>query len=421
MKRRYLVLAVLCVLSVILYLDRICISVALPRIQAEFGIPPEQLGWVSLAFSISYAMFEIPSGHMADRTGPRRVLTRIVVWWSTFTALTGVVTGLPSLLVTRFLFVAGEAGAVPNISSAVSRWFPPRARAAAMGATAGAAQVGGALSPLLVVPIQQRYGWRAPFLVFAVVGVLWAVGWYVWFRDTPAETPGISDAEREELAATPSPPSHGLAWRIALRSPSLWGLIVTWFAGIYCGFFGIFWMPTYLVKARGFTEGELRWVAVSWVAGMIGNAGGGFVSDALAARLGLSRGRRVMSVVGMGCLAMGFVGLWQIHDKTTVVVLLALNAIAFGLFQANCLAVCIDIGRSHSGTVTGAVNTAGQLGGAASAVVFGYLVKLSGGYDVPVLVMAVVAFIGTLPWWFIDASRGVVPDDYKPVLTGSPV
>jgi ACS family glucarate transporter-like MFS transporter len=251
MKHRYFVLAFLCALSVILYLDRVCISVALPRIQAEFGIPPEQLGWVSLAFSISYAAFEIPSGHMADRAGPRRVLTRIVVWWSMFTALTGAVMGLPSLLVTRFLFGAGEAGAVPNISTAVSRWFPARMRAAAMGATAGAAQVGGALSPLLVVPIQQRYGWRAPFLVFALSGVAWAVVWYAWFRDTPAEKSGVSQAERDEMSAAPPPPVHGLPWRVALASGTLWGLIVTWFAGVYCAFFGIFWLPTYLVKARG--------------------------------------------------------------------------------------------------------------------------------------------------------------------------
>ncbi len=415
MRHRHLVLALLCALGVVLYIDRVCISVALPRIQEDLRIAPEHLGWISVAFSIAYAAFEIPSGHLGDRAGPRRVLTRIVVWWSAFTALTGAAMGLPSLLVTRFLFGAGEAGAWPNASIAIARWFPLRKRATAMGAFGAATQVGGALSPLIVVPIQQRFGWRASFFVFAVLGVAWAIAWYAWFRDTPAQKAGVRAVELEETAGAPPPPAHGLPWRVALRSGTMWSLMASWFAAVYCGYFSVFWMPTYLVKARAFGEGELRWVAVAWIAGMLGNAGGGATSDALVTRFGLGRGRRVAAGVGLGAAGIAYAALAVTHDKVAVIAILSVAFALWGFFQANGFAVCIDVGRSHAGTVAAAMNTAGQLGGAISAVVFGYIAKVSGSYDVPIVVMAVVAVAGTAPWWFIDASRELVVADAPPV------
>src|ERR1044071_1802053 len=138
MRYRHGVLGLLFFLSIITYVDRVCISVAGPRMQAELGLSPSAWGWVVGVFTLSYALFEIPSGAMADRIGARRVLTRIVLWWSTFTALTGAVSSFPALLATRFLFGAGEAGAYPGAASSISRWFPStqRARAASGGGMA---------------------------------------------------------------------------------------------------------------------------------------------------------------------------------------------------------------------------------------------------------------------------------------------
>ena len=166
--------------------------------QAELDIAPELLGWISVAFSISYALFEIPSGHLGDRYGARGVLARITLWWSAFTALTGAAMGFTSLLITRFLFGAGEAGAWPNVSLVVSKWYPARSRARAMGVFGAATAIGGGLSPLIVLPIQEAFGWRASFFVFGVAGILWALGWYAWFRETPAEQ-GASATELEAL------------------------------------------------------------------------------------------------------------------------------------------------------------------------------------------------------------------------------
>jgi len=405
MRYRHGVLALLCALAVILYVDRVCISLALPRIQEDLGIAPEHLGWVGVAFSVPYALFEIPSGHLGDRTGPRRVLMRIVAAWSAFTALTGAAVGLWSLLVTRFLFGAGEAGAWPNASTAVSRWFPARARAAAMGSFGAATQIGGALAPLAVIPIQLRFGWRASFFVFAGVGVVWAAVWYAWFRDSPAEKPGVRAEEIAETAGEPRAPSHGLPWRMASRDGNLWGLTATWFACVYCSSFGIFWLPTFLARARGFTEGDLSWVAVPWIAGMLGNSLGGMLSDALVARLGRRRGRRIAAVLAAATVALAYALTPVLRDKPVTLALFSVVFAAWGAFQANAFATCIDVGRSHAGTVSAAMNTAGQLGGAMSTAIFGYLAKATGSYDTPIVVMAIVAAISAVPWWRIDASR----------------
>src|SRR5262249_17690618 len=221
-KYRTRVLGLLCLLMIITYLDRVCISVAGPRIQEALHIGPLGWGWVTGVFTIAYGMFEIPSGALGDRIGPRLVLTRIVLWWSAFTSLTGFVTSYYPLLLTRFLFGAGEAGAFPNASIAVARWFPIQERGRAFGFSLMASQIGGAIAPLLVVPIQVHYGWRASFYVFGVLGLIWSGVWYWWFRDTPAEKAGVTEAELKDTRGLIPKAKHGLPWMTALRSANFW-------------------------------------------------------------------------------------------------------------------------------------------------------------------------------------------------------
>src|ERR1700761_7032901 len=186
-KYRNRVLGLLFLLLIITYVDRVCISVAGPRMQEALHLSPIAWGWVTAIFTLSYAVFEVPSGALGDRIGPRRVLTRIVLWWSVFTSATGLVTGYYPLLLIRFLFGMGEAGAFPNASIAIARWFPVQERGRACGIILMASQLGGAFAPLLVVPIQVYYGWRASFFVFGILGLGWCLVWYRWFRDSPGE------------------------------------------------------------------------------------------------------------------------------------------------------------------------------------------------------------------------------------------
>jgi MFS family permease len=361
-------------------------------------------------FTLSYCIFEIPTGAMGDRIGPRLVLTRIVVWWSAFTALTGAVSNYFLLLVVRFLFGAGEAGAFPNASIVVSRWFPPSQRASISGVLLMASQIGGALAPLLIVPIQIRYGWRMSFFVFGAVGVLWALSWYAWFRDSPAEKPGVSETERAELSGVAVAPSHGFPWRAALRSPSTVALMGTAFCYVYVYTFFQSWFHTFLVKGRGFSEGSLVLSALPYVIAAFANILGGMASDALVRRLGRKWGRRSIGVVGLGSACIFTIATMLTQQQWLTVVMLALVYGAITFQQSGVFGVCLDVGRSHAGSIIGLMNTSAQVGGFISSIAYGYIVSRFGSYDAPFVPMAALLLMGTLLWFRIDASKSLTSD-----------
>lgn len=225
-------MGLLSLLSIVTYLDRVCIAVAGPRMQDQLHIGPAAWGWVTGVFFLSYGAFEIPSGSLGDRIGARKVLTRIVLWWSAFTSLTGAVSNFYVLLLTRFCFGAGEAGAFPNGSTVIARWIPAVKRGRACGVFNLSSQLGGALAPLLVVPIQAHYGWRASFFCFGFLGLIWAALWYSRFRDSPTEKAGVSQAEKDEIGPAAPGAHQYMEWGVPLRSGNLWRLMAL--TACYC-------------------------------------------------------------------------------------------------------------------------------------------------------------------------------------------
>jgi len=410
MKIRYRVLGLLVVASIITYVDRICISILGTSIQEDLGLTLEQWGWVLGAFVVSYGALEIPVGAMCDRVGPRRVLTRIVVWWSVFTALTGLAQGFRQLVVIRFLFGAGEAGAFPSFSAAIMRWFPPAERARAQSAVWMASRLGGAIAPLLVIPIQQAYGWRVSFIAFGAVGLIWAAVWYLWFRDDPAELRGITERELGEIAPEAGSTSRHAAkfeWSV-FGKPTLWWLMAMYHANAWCGFFYLSWMHTFLVRGRGFTPNEL--LALSWLPFVLGagaNLVGGWTSDALVRRHGLRFGRRAVGFCGLAAATVFLTLAIFTEHKVWTVVWLALAYGSSDLALPVAWAVCLDVGGKHTGTVTAAMNTAGQLGAFCTTVSFGYLVGAFGSYNAPLLPIAVMSAFGAVAWLQIDATKRV--------------
>src|SRR5262245_34060861 len=301
---RYRVGTVLFLLVVITYLDRVCISFAGPRIQEYLRIGPQQWGWVVGVFAISYGAFEIPGGWMADRFGPRIILARIVLWWSLFTVLTGAISSYPALLLTRFWFGAGEAGAFPNATASIASWFPATERGRTFGFLSLAVQIGGGLSPLLVVPIQMRYGWRTSFYIFGLVGVAWAIVWFWWFRNTPREKRGVSASELCEIGDPPTRQRHALPWSAAMRSANFWAILLMGFCYGYGSYFFFTWFPTYLYRARNFTERELLLAAFLFLFGGCANLGSGVSSDFLLKRAGLKAARCRIGMAGFACAAL---------------------------------------------------------------------------------------------------------------------
>ncbi len=406
------VLGLLFTLSIITYIDRVCISVAGPRMQEDLGLGPEQWGWVVAAFTLSYALFEIPTGALADRIGARKVLTRIVLWWSAFTTLTGFATSFPALLVTRFAFGAGEAGAYPGSASSVSRWFPTHMRARATGIVWMASRLGGALSPLLVVPIQQAYGWRMSFYVFGALGVIWCVVWWLWYRDRPDLKEGVSAEEIAEVGNAPQGAHHSLPWSQVLRQRNFWMILAMYHTYCWGSYFYLSWLHTYLVKGRGYSEDEVR--NLSWmpfVAGAIGNLVGGFASDVMVKRYGLRNGRRIV-----GSLGLLFSGIFMFLCAVTPGKLPAIIFLSLGYFSMDCMlpvawAVCLDVGRRYAGAVSGSMNMAGQLGSFLSSIVFGYLVKYFGDYDLPLIPFSGMLVVSALLFTRINPELQLVPED----------
>jgi MFS transporter, ACS family, glucarate transporter len=418
-KYRNRVLGLLVSLLIITYLDRVCISVAGPRIQEALHIGPVGWGWVAGVFTVAYAAFEIPSGVLGDRIGPRRVLTRIVLWWSAFTSLTGLVTGFYPLLLTRFLFGMGEAGAYPNASVAVSRWFPSHERGRAFGIILMAAQVGGALAPLLVVPIQLHYGWRASFYVFGILGVAWSAIWYRWFRDSPTEKAGVSAAELGEIGGATAKAHHRLPWGIALRSRNFWVTMCVAFCYVYTFYFFQSWFHTYLVKGRGYSENSLLLSSLPYFVAAIANCGGGLASHALVERVGLTWGRRSIGLVGLGIAAPCAVAVMFTHQWLAVLILLSLCYGGITFQQPIMFAVCLDIGGEFAGAMVGAMNTASQIGSFASSLIFGYLVGRYGSYDLPFIPMAALLLIGCCLWLEVDPCKRLTPVGQAVTMTAA--
>jgi MFS family permease len=408
---RYTVGALLFLLAVITYLDRICISIAGPRIQDYLRIGPQQWGWVVGAFAIAYAIFEIPGGWMADRFGPRVSLTRIVLWWSTFTALTGAVSSYPLLLLTRFCFGAGEAGAFPNATASIAAWFPAKERGRAFGFLAVAMQIGGALSPLLVIPIQARYGWRASFYVFGLVGLAWAVVWLFWFRNTPSEKRGVAHAELSEIGAAPERRRHGLPWRVAVRSANFWAILLVGLSWGYGSYFFFAWLPTYLIRARNFSERDLLLSTLIFVFGACANMASGVISDRLVKRTGLKAARCRIGMMGIAWAALFGLLATLTSSKYGAFLLLCLTYAGICFTQPMILPTCIDVAPRFPGSMAGAQNTTNQLGSFLSGVLFGYVAKITGSYERPLIFMVMVLIFGALMWLKIDPTQEVAPEE----------
>jgi MFS transporter, ACS family, glucarate transporter len=399
-------------LAVITYLDRLCISAAMPSMAAEFNLTPDQKGWVFSAFTLAYAAFEIPSGWLGDRFGARLTLMRIVLWWSVFTALTGAAFGFWSLLVIRFLFGAGEAGAFPNIARAVSRWFPEREQGRAMSVSFVGLSAGSAMTAPLVLTLLQLQSWRWAFVECGAAGVLWCVWWRRWFRDLPEEHPAVNQAELKLIRAGRSgaEQSHLVPWKTLFTSANLAFICLMYFAYGYGLYFYITWLPTYLLEARGFSVNSTKWLAAApWAVSALAFWVGGWTTDWLAHRTGnLKLARCGIGVFGYAASAGTLFAVPLVEDGRAAALLLAL-ALGFQTFTISAAwAVCLDVGRKYAGVVTGCMNTVGNVGGAIAPLVVGYMVKSWGSWTAPFYVMSAVFVFGVAMWLLLDPRKSVL-------------
>lgn len=397
---RYRMLAMACGLSMITYLDRVCLGSAAPAIAAELSLSSvAELKWAFTAFTIAYAVFEIPSGWLGDRIGPRSTLIRIVLLWSIFTALTGLVGlrigsitlgGLGTLITLRFLFGAGEAGAYPNITRALHNWFPVTQWETAQGWIWMSGRLMGGLTPLiwailvggtaLTPPLMT---WRGSFWLFSALGVLWCGAFARWFRDVPEQHPGVNAAEAalirtgnsRHLASTP------IDWKRLLSNPSLWALCVMYSLVNYGWAFNITYLPSYLQLRFSIPDNDLLGAvykgAPLWV-GAIGCLLGGPVINILDRRFhDRHRARRILGMVALSGCALCWFGVKAAPNVHVFSLLVAAAAFCIDLTLGATWATCQDIGRPNVAVAAACMNTIGTLGAAFANWLTGTLVERS--------------------------------------------
>ena len=403
MKKKNIILTMLIILGVVTFLDRINISVAGSSIMKDLNLTPEEWGWVQSAFILSYGLLQVPMGAFGDRHGHRKVLTLIVLWWSLFTALTGMAGGLASLLVIRFMFGVGEAGSSPCSTGVISRWFEKHEVGKAQGYVWAASRMGGALTPFVVIPVMAWLGWREAFYLLGGVGVIWAIIWYGFYRDKNVGTAPLSKNE-------PAKKQH-INWGAILKNRQFWIICSMYFFYAFGSWFFFSWFPTFMELGRGFEKSELTYaVAVPFVMSMIGNISGGYLTDKLTKKYGLKIGRKAL---GSSSLAISAVCMFLaafIPGKMTVFIFLSLCFGIFDLMLPSAWALCIDLGKKNAGAISGAMNTFGNIGGFCCGILFGYLVQSSNNYNLPLYMIAGMLIISAILFAFINPTKPIVEE-----------
>ncbi len=428
-RARWTVLAYLALLSLILYLDRVCLGRAAIPIQKEMGLTESQLGYVHMAFTLAYGLFEIPAGRWGDVHGSRGVLTRIVIWWSAFTALTGAATGLYMLLAIRFLFGAGEAGCYPNTARVLARWFPDRERGMAQGIIITAAQVGGALAPMAADALITAVGWRWTFAVFGALGVLWAAAFYGWFRDDPAKQSSANDLERALIAGgTREPADAGhrapIPWSLIFRSANVWLLGGVMICAAFASYLYMSWFPKYLYSSRAVPEIDASRLTSLVLAGAgVGCLGGGLVARWIARRF--SHPRRAQRLYGFGAFGVAGAALLAIPSFASapaVAGLACAAALAAHSAMANWWTVATAIGGRHLGALFGLMNSMGVVGAMGAQYFLGAFAdwRFELGHrgrpqwDPAMFFYGSVLLVGACLWLKVDSSRSAVEPSPKP-------
>jgi MFS family permease len=413
---RHRVLAMIVLVTGITYLDRVCISAAAPRMMAELRLSDLQMGYVFSVFALAYGLFEIPMGWWGDRVGQRKMLTRIVVCWSAFTALTGMVRGQLELVVARFVFGAAEAGAFPTAARSLARWFPLGQRGRVTGLMWSGARLGGALAPPLATAFIGWFGWRISFQIFAAVGMVWSAVFWSWYRDDPASHPAVNRAEleliRQEAGGVGSvsrSPATAAPWKRMFASGTMWALFWMYFATSYGFWFFLTWLPTYLMREHGQTGRQAGLLsAMPLTLGAVACLTGGALSDAVVRRTGSLRwGRGLVGLAGFTLTGLGFGAAALAKGPLAAVVCLTLAAGALDLAVPAAWAACLDVGGRFGGTTTGFMNTASSISAMISPLAAAKLFEHFGTFHAMFASAAAVYLLAGLLWLKIDPRRPV--------------
>jgi MFS transporter, ACS family, glucarate transporter len=411
---RWFLVGWLFILSAVSFLDRVNISVAGRFIGGEYGLSDVQLGYVFSAMLVGYGLFQTVGGRLADRFGPRRVLTAGVLWWGIFTGLTALVPAtirgsLFFFIAIRFFLGAGEAVVYPASNQFVARWIPAHERGVANGWIFAGVGAGAGLSPPLITYFMLRYGWRSSFWACAVIGLIAGVIWYLMARDTPAEHPYVSAAElaiiRSGLPESNQTDAGLVPWGMVLRSREVWAITLSYFCFGYTAWIFFSWFFIYLAQVRGLNlKASAFYATLPPVAMSVCSLLGGAVSD----RLTKWRNPRV-GRCGLAAFSIALAGIFiafgsQVDSARLASVVLAGGAGALYLAQSSFWSVSAGIAGKSSGSVSGFMNMGAQVGGAVTASLTPAIAARF-GWTASFLVAAILCLLGAAAWLMVDPTR----------------
>ena len=416
-KMRWFLVFWLFVLSAVSYLDRVNISIAGSSIAEEFHLQQTQLGWVFSAFLIGYALFQTPGGWLADRLGPRQVLTAGVAWWGVFTALTALVSttiagAVLFFVLVRFLLGAGEAIIFPASNQFVSRWIPMQERGIANGLIFAGVGAGAGAAPVIVTYLMIHYGWRSSFWVSAGLGLLVGVVWFVAARDNPEEHSYVSGTELKYIEENRTSGNEASAtrdrkatWGTILRSKEVWGVTLSYFCFGYVAWIFFSWFYIYLLKVRGLDlKSSAFYSALPSLAIVTCSLLGGAISDALTKLHGKRVGRCSVGVFSLLLAALFLVLGSHAENARLASVVLSGGAGALYLSQSSYWSVTADIAGPSAGAVSGFMNMGAQLGGALTASLTP-AIATQYGWITSFHVAAALSVMGALAWLLVDPKR----------------
>ena len=418
MKKRYFPIRILLVfstfmLTVLLYIDRACISAAKEDISSDLNFDLTDFGWVMALFTLGYALFQIPAGQWADKRGPRSVITAIVGIWSMLTALTGAAWSYVSMMVIRFLFGAGEAGAFPSLAKVVYNWFPVKERGIIQGINFSGSRIGAAFALPLVAIIIGSVGWRMSFVIFGAIGVLFSILWYFLFRNSPEESGAISEEEKKYILENREQSSGTgktrLGFGTIIKSRNMWMAMLQYMASNFTFYFTLTWMYPYLKDrfALGGVEAGL-YSMIPLLAGALGHWVSGLWVDHLYKKRNVKISRRLPAITGFVLAAFGMLMMANIDTPQVAIVFLAIAIFGADMTLSPSWAFCIDIGKENAGAVSGTMNMAGNLGAFVTIIAFPYLYEWTGSFTPFFYVCMVLSAIAIGIWMTMDPGKQIV-------------
>ncbi len=392
------------ILAMIVLFDRILISVAKDPVASDLGLSDKQMGWVLSIFALGYALFQTPSGYLADKFGARKVLTAVVSLWSIFTALTGAVYNFVALMFVRFLFGVGEAGAFPSMARAVFNWIPVKERGLVHGINFSGGRIGAAIALPIVAWLIDFTSWRMSFVILGVIGVLWALIWYWWYRDLPEDHASVSENELEIIKAhtqAKNSDKQPISFKKLFKSKAMWLMMGQYFSSNFTFFFCLTWLFPHLKAKYGLDMVEAGFYSSApLIFGALGNWVSGWLVDVIYKKGKWGLSRKLPAIIGFSLAAIGIITSIYMKEVTGAVVFISLAVFGADMTLSPSWSACLDIGKEHSGTVSGTMNMAGNLGSFFTALAFPYMIAFTGS-NTPFFFLAAGLNLLAIPMWLI--------------------